>query len=601
MGYHVSVVAENQLAFTGDFDAPLEMGRQQPGEPGPFSLASSASGPRLVIAAAGDLAVSRRQLRIEELEGGRLRLTNLSSAAVLQLMARPALGPGQQTTMELPCSVSIGSRLFLTFGDISEQTPLKELPEATVLPGRSLQRARADLESSQFAISKEPVTLVQALQTVMDVFLGARSEQELFASAVEGALALIGFDSARVLRDHNGVWLEALVQSAKPNRLIVTAPSQQVLKSVREKKRTFWDTSLANSSSLSLSQVNAVIGAPILDAEGNVIGALYGDRIAESAVQSKDITELDARLMELLACGIASGLARLQQQGLAEQMRNQFAQFFSPELAAELEQNPDLLQGQDAEVSLLFCDIRGFSRISERIGATETFNWIHDVMDVLSDCVLRAGGVLVDYIGDELLAMWGAPRPQEDHAVRACRAAIEMLSVLPELNARWEARLGEPVDLAIGINSGWVKVGNAGSRRKFKYSPLGNAVNLASRVLGTTRHLNTSLLVTGATSKELPDDLPRRKLCDAQVVNMDEPVALYELFVTAPPEPLIHDYAAALSSFEKREFRAAAHLTARLLEQFPDDGPSLVLLSRAVQALVDGPSKDHPLWKLTEK
>jgi len=102
--------------------------------------------------------------------------------------------------------------------------------------------------------------------------------------------------------------------------------------------------------------------------------------------------------------------------------RVQFEQFFTPSLASELAARPDLLKGRSLEVTLLFCDIRGFSRISERLGPGGTVEWISNVMEVLSDCVLAHQGVLVDYIGDELIAMWGAPKEEPQHAQLACRA-----------------------------------------------------------------------------------------------------------------------------------------------------------------------------------
>ncbi len=602
MEFHLSIVVDHRIAYSGTFTQPLELGRQQPEEPEPFQLQQTGEIPRLIVAPAGDVGISRRQLRIDPLEKGRVELTNLSSSAAVQLLARPVLGPGQKTTVEIPFSAAIGNRLFLNISAEENRSPLRELPEATILPGHGLRQRRVEVESPARGVRKDSELLVQSLQTVMDLFLSARNQKELFHSAIDGAMSLIGFDIVRVLNLRNEIWQEAEARALTTLKFPVVAPSQHVLENVRQRKRTFWETEIDSPDSASLTHVTAVVGAPIMNADGEVIGALYGDRRREVLHATADeIMPLDARLMELLACGIASGLARLQHQERAEQMRLQFAQFFTPELAAELEENPELLQGQDADVSLLFCDIRGFSRISERIGATETFHWIHDMMDMLSDCVLRHNGVLVDYIGDELMAMWGAPRSQQNHAEGACRAALAMMEALPILNSRWEHRIGEPVELAIGINSGIVKVGNAGSRHKFKYSPLGNAVNLASRVVGINRHLKTSILMTGTTSRQLPDDLIRRKLCDVAVVNVDEPIELFELMTQPVPEELLRDYELSRQAFDRREFRTAAHLTARLLEAFPEDGAALVLLSRSVQAMMENSSSDSRVWQLTEK
>src|SRR5262249_10438073 len=150
--------------------------------------------------------------------------------------------------------------------------------------------------------------------------------------------------------------------------------------------------------------------------------------------------------------------ARLEQ----ERRRIQFEGFVGPEVVRQIVDDPTALEGRDASVTLLFCDIAGFSRISERLSPQETFTWINDVMETLSICVRETGGTIVDYIGDELIAMWGAPFPAEQPAVSACQTAIAMMQSLTPLNARWQIKLGEPTRIGIGINSGNVRVGNTG-------------------------------------------------------------------------------------------------------------------------------------------
>ena len=307
--------------------------------------------------------------------------------------------------------------------------------------------------------------------------------------------------------------------------------------------------------------------------------------------------------MEVLARGVAAGLARLEQEQALLAARVQFEQFFTPELARHLERNPGLLQGREAEVSLLFCDIRGFSRISERLGPALTVKWIGSVMGVLSDCVRAHAGVLVDYIGDELIAMWGAPEDQPDHARLACQAALDMLGMLPLLNKDWQETLKEPMDLGIGINTGVAFVGNTGSHHKFKYAPLGNTVNLASRVQGATRYLKCRLLITGATRAQLDDRFAPRRLARLQVVNIAEPVTLYELAPADRPDwtESRQVYEQALAEFEAKNFATAARALGNWLIQHPDDDPALLLLYRAVRCMVEGPAATHPIWVLGEK
>jgi adenylate cyclase len=300
---------------------------------------------------------------------------------------------------------------------------------------------------------------------------------------------------------------------------------------------------------------------------------------------------------------VAAGLARLEQEREAIAARVRFEQYFSAELAEQLTLQPNLLEGRDTEVTVLFVDIRGFSRVAERMGATGTMAWINDVLDVLSDCVIRHGGVLVDYVGDELLAMWGAPVAQPDHAQRAARAAVEMWKSLPEFNARWADRVGVETKLGIGINSGPARVGNTGSHRKFKYGPLGNTVNLGSRVQGATKHLRAGVLVTAAAQRQLDRSFGTRRLCQVRVVNIVEPVTLYELRPVVEPgwDTLCKAYGDALGCFEAGDLPAALEQASLALSQFPDDGPSQVLRTRVEAALADSTSPFNPVWELSGK
>ena len=116
-------------------------------------------------------------------------------------------------------------------------------------------------------------------------------------------------------------------------------------------------------------------------------------------------------LVEVIAVGVSTGLARMEQEHAALTLQTQFEQFFTPELARQLAAHPELLTGRDMEITVLFCDIRGFSRITRNHGTEFTLEWINECCSTLSDCVLRHQGVLVDYIGDELMAMWVPPRP----------------------------------------------------------------------------------------------------------------------------------------------------------------------------------------------
>ena len=284
--------------------------------------------------------------------------------------------------------------------------------------------------------------------------------------------------------------------------------------------------------------------------------------------------------------------------------RVQLEQFVTPKIAYQLEQDPQLLEGRDAVITVVFADIRGFSRISERLGPERTMAWIQDTMGALSNCVLACDGTLVDYVGDELMAMWGAPIGQTDHAVLACRAASEMLNVLPEITERWQQELGTTVELGIGINSGIARVGNTGSRQRLKYGPLGDPVNVASRVQGATKYLGADCLFTGSTLAALKDSPPKRRLARVQMINIEQPVDIYELPCKPGSdwETLQARYEKALTTLENQNVGSARDLARLLAADYPDDRAAAALIRRIDSAQADGENTaDTSIWCLPGK
>jgi adenylate cyclase len=216
-------------------------------------------------------------------------------------------------------------------------------------------------------------------------------------------------------------------------------------------------------------------------------------------------------------------------------------------------------------------------------------------MERLTQRIRDHDGVVVDYSGDGIMAMWNAPATQEDHASKACKAALAMLADLPSMDADWHQRLEGPLKLGIGLNTGPALVGNTGSTQKFKYGPLGHAVNLASRVEGATKAMGVPLLITGSTREHLGPEFSTRRLCKVRVVGIKGAVDLFELVPpdTATPEwrERCTAYESALQQFEAGNFQAAGHAMYKLLAAQEDyhDVPSLSLTARAVAALQSPP------------
>jgi adenylate cyclase len=533
-------------------------------------------------------------------------LTNLSRTLPLVIVdPNQTLPPGASLVTRPPVLAKFGSYAVRVDPPDDEDLELEALPERTIPPGRLSAAGSLARVSGEF----EEDSLLQWLEAVLRVFQSAANSHDFPLQAARAAVKIVGLDAAAMLRcSDDGRWrveaVHAMAQDARKNQQ-TWAPSQTLLGRVRRERRTFRHVPpIGTETPRSLQDVSALVAAPILDGQGNVIGALYGDR--RSGGQSggaPDINAFEAKLVELLASGIAAGLARVKEEQAALEARVQFEQFFTPQLAAQLERDPTLLEGRDADVTVLFADIRGFSRISERLGPERTMAWIQDTMGALSDCVLAHDGVLVDYIGDELMAMWGAPAPQSDHAELACYAAKQMLEKLAEIDSRWQAELGSPVRLGIGLNSGVARVGNTGSAQKFKYGPLGPTVNVASRVQGASKFLGADCVITGSTLRALPKSVSVRRLARVRAVNIEQAIDLYQIVAVAPPdwEVRCRRYGEALHALEREDLETALHLAQRLAADFPHDPAAIALAQRAADAGRDDSAGDTSVWELPGK
>ena len=534
--------------------------------------------------------ISRQHLEVEPLGDGRFQLANKSAKLLVGLPNNQDLEPGATCKVTLPVVLRVGRKMLRLQPGESEEEPMRSLPQATLAPGSgSLMPVLRVTFPQNDRDAMDAAQLMEWIQAFLGLLQSAAGSEDFYVKAANALVDLVKLDSGLVLFRTNGQW-EEKARHLSPKKQMVPdwRPSTRVLNNVYREKKTFWQVPEVSSSTFGL---DAVVAAPILNRHGEVIGAVYGERRLIASEIKEPISQLEAMLVEVLASGVAAGLARVEQEEMALRSRVQMEQHMTPRIAAKLLEHPELLVGRETEVTVLFCDIRGFSRITEKLGPARTVELMSDVMSVLTQCVLDHEGVIVDYVGDELMAMWGAPDEQPDHAARACRTALTMFESLPALNERWQAIVKEPLNFGVGISTGNAQVGNVGSRIKFKYGALGNTVNLGSRVQGATKHLKASLLITEATQARLDESFLTRRLCQVRVVNIAQPVTLFEL--AQPNRPnwnvLKGDYEQALMEFTAGHFRPACRLLGRLILDHPNDGPTLIPGCPApVQCLVEG-------------
>lgn len=213
----------------------------------------------------------------------------------------------------------------------------------------------------------------------------------------------------------------------------------------------------------------------------------------------------------VFAASAATYLYRRAELQRAE-IRRAFSQYVAPSIVKELANHPERLKlgGEVRDLTLLVCDIRNFTSISERFSAVEVTAFINSFLTPLTDIIIDRGGTIDKYMGDSIMAFWNAPMDDAAHAAHACDAALRMSLKLRELNVQWRAEAAaaarpfEDVAIGVGLNSGECCVGNLGSDRRFDYSAIGDAVNVASRLEGLTKVYGLALLVGEETVKRAP-------------------------------------------------------------------------------------------------
>ncbi|HMC12645.1 MAG TPA: adenylate/guanylate cyclase domain-containing protein, partial [Pirellulaceae bacterium] len=446
-------ISHRDRVFSFALDKEVGLGRQlTPAEPiGKLYSHSGMGEDRIAIAPFSEVRVSRRQLVLRPSASG-IVVVNSSTNPVF-LNDSVELAPNDQHVCPREGEILFGPGKAYKAHVWLEEDPtigLQTLSHEPPLPGSSGPNrpsevlAQLELTATSSAVRNRLASLIEVLQS-------AAGSEDFLERAARAVVELMDLDSAQVLLWQDGQWRSAAehYRSLSANRTSSSA-SRRLLERMRDERRTvFADGMGVLSGDFSQTGVLAVVCAPICNKGGEVIGALYGDR--QSPIHAPlPIGPAEATFAEALAYTIAVGLQRQVQEKEVIEQRIRFDQFFSRELAEELAKNPEILTAKDALVTILFADIRGFSAVSERLGAELTLQWIQDTLDALTSVVMDYGGVVADYIGDEIMAMWGAPVEQPDQARRACQAALEMQVALGPLNARWSSQIQAETQIAIG-------------------------------------------------------------------------------------------------------------------------------------------------------
>lgn len=286
-------------------------------------------------------------------------------------------------------------------------------------------------------------------------------------------------------------------------------------------------------------------------------------------------------------------------------IRGAFAKYVSPAVVDQLVADPSRLKlgGEKRSISILFSDLAGFTSLSETMDPEKLLSLLNQYLDQMAEIVLQEGGTLDKYIGDAVMAFWGAPAALPDHALRACRTALRMQRRLSELDQEWAASGLPELHMRIGVNTGAPVVGNIGGEKRFDYTALGDAVNLAARLEPACKSYHVEILISHNTRVGAGDAVLVRELDLLAVYGKREPVPVYELLGLAGDEvssraELLQQYDRGLAAFRNRDFELALQYFQAATELDPNDGPSQLYVERCHECILNPPPAD---WDFVER
>ncbi len=275
-------------------------------------------------------------------------------------------------------------------------------------------------------------------------------------------------------------------------------------------------------------------------------------------------------------------------------IRGAFQYYLTASVINEMLKNPAKLKlgGDKKNLSVMFSDIRGFTTISERLTPEALVTLLNEYLTAMTNKVFEYDGLLDKYIGDAIMAVFGAPLDQPDHAKRACLTALGMMKELHKLQKKWEAEGRPVINIGIGINSGDMVVGNMGSDMRFDYTVMGDMVNLASRLEGTNKEYGTNIIISEFTYGIVKDSMCCRELDGVRVKGKLKPVIIYELLGEKKDEAfylgLIDASARALTLYREGQWEDAIAAFQKVLDIKPGDFVSTMYMERCRNL------KEHP-------
>jgi adenylate cyclase len=351
------------------------------------------------------------------------------------------------------------------------------------------------------------------------------------ASMIEGVergFVMLFDESGEVMQQSEVMYRNPEQSGAQPQIIL----SKSVLDTIRKERQPILiddlsaDERFSGSESLKISGLRCAMCAPLLGTK-RLFGVVYVDNMDKPGAFTQEELNVFALVAAQAGAAIDNAVAHRKIAQQAEQ-RLALERFLAPEVADMVAANPQIrLGGVNQKVSVMFADIRGFTQFSEHTEPPRVVEVLNEYFTRVTDVILDHGGMIDKYIGDAVMAVFGAPIPKSNDAENAVRSAIHIQQLLAEMNRDAGARGWPQLAVGIGINTGVVTAGNIGSPRRLDYTVVGDAVNLASRLM--TSAVGGQILISGATAVELGSGFNLSKLRSRRVRGRQEPVQIFNV------------------------------------------------------------------------
>jgi len=331
-----------------------------------------------------------------------------------------------------------------------------------------------------------------------------------------------------------------------------------------------------------------------------LVGVAAWTGVVAYAFQShRLVVDYVAPTAAIVAAVSLSAIVNYQLEGKSKrQLRAIFERYVSPVVVQEIvaQRQNIALGGQELTCTAFFSDIQDFTRISERLSPAELVQFLNSYFSVETEIILKYGGLLDKYLGDAVMAVFGAPLPTTNHASQACRAALDVQRALRESSVRYDGQM-QSIVTRIGVSTGPMIVGHIGSPHRVDYTAIGDTVNVAARLESANRLFGTRILISEATTQSLHGEFLLRPLGRIRVKGKDQPTPVYELLetrdqCTAEQLQLVRNFSEALECYLSGRFKQAVEAFQAILSEHPNDGPTTVYLQSSAAYLQQPPPDD---------